>query len=172
MSQNSVKRLIGGGLIALSLGLGGCGFQPLYATKTINGPVSATMAQVQINPGGDEYSRPVAFALEDRMMNQGVRGALYRLDLSSSISIGDVAIEQNTDVTRRNVTLSTSYTLFKNETGEKLFSRRARSITAYNRVDSEFTNLITERDAIDRASRQIATTIEQDLAVYFSRQGL
>ncbi|MEQ9519330.1 MAG: LPS assembly lipoprotein LptE [Parvibaculum sp.] len=132
--------------------------------------MSTALSQVQIEVGNDEHSRPIGFALEDRMMSRGVQNPAYRLALSSAIAVGDVAVEQNTDVTRKSVTLLTSYTLIENESGKSLFTRRARSITAYNRVISEFANLVAERDAIDRASQQIATTIEQDLAVYFNRQ--
>lgn len=153
------------------MALSACGFQPLYATHTLDGTVSATLSRVQVEPTSDEYSRAVAFALEDRMLSEGVRDPLYRVELSSLISIGDVAVEQNTDVTRKNVVLTTNYALYQIDNGELVLKRRARAINAYNRVESEFANIVAERDAIERASRQIATTIEQDLAVFFNRQG-
>jgi len=84
--------------------------------------------------------------------------------------VRDVAIQQDTDVTRKNLVLTSTYRLTDIETGELIFDSKAIAIVAYNRVGSEFANIIAERDARERAARQAALEIRSALAVFFQRR--
>jgi len=53
-----------------------------------------------------------------------------------------------------------------------LFEESVRTISAYNVVQSEFATLSAERDAEDRAARDMGREISTRLAIFFQRQAL
>ena len=81
-----------------------------------------------------------------------------------------MAVQQDREVTRKNLRLRTSFALHDIETDELLFEAKSFGIVTFNRVASEFANIIAERDAEERVANQVAEDIHSKLAVYFERQ--
>ena len=104
------------------------------------------------------------------LRNDGAYASKYSLTLISGLSIRDVAVQQDTSVTRKNLVISSTYLLQELASGEVLFESKATAIAAYNRVGSEFANIIAERDARERASTQVAEQIRTEIAVFFERR--
>ena len=100
--------------------------------------------------------------------NQGTR---YQLSLTPTIYETDIAVQQDTEVTRSNIRMTTPFSLYDQELGEVVFKGTALSVASYNRVDSEFANVIATRDAEERVSNDTARDIYTRLSIFFERQG-
>ena len=50
-----------------------------------------------------------------------------------------------------------------------VFSGQSNSVNSYNIVDSQFATFISERDARERALRELSEDIRLRLATYFAR---
>jgi LPS-assembly lipoprotein len=157
--------------VVASLLLSACGFTPLYATRSDNGGVVTALAAISVQTPPDRVNRALRIALEDQLRANTLVAPQYALALSSILSEADVAIEQDTEVTRTNLTLRTSFILRDMETNASLYEAKAFAIVAYNRVPSEFANIIAERDAQERVAKQVAEEVRTKLAIYFERQG-
>ncbi len=154
----------------LCLVLSACGFTPLYAPQNNSTGIVSSLAAVTVQTGGGEESRKLRIALEDLLRSNSLVAPQYALSVSSTLFRSDVAIQQDTEVTRRNLTLRSTFTLRDLATNEPLYEAKSFGIVAYNRVASEFANIIAERDAEDRVTNQVAEEIHTKLAIYFERQ--
>ncbi len=157
--------------LALSLFVSACGFTPLYAPRNQNSGIVAALATITVQAPGDRANRALRIALEDKLHANGLAAPQYTLVLTSTLTESDVAIQQDTEVTRSNLTLRTSFSLNDIETGGTVYQAKTFGIVAYNRVASEFANIIAERDAESRVASQVAEEVHTKLAVYFERQG-
>ncbi len=156
--------------LILSLFLGACGFTPLYATRGQSESIVTELAAISVQAPGDRVNRVLRITLEDKLRASSLTPPLYQVRLQSSLTESDVAVQQDTEVTRKNLRLSTTFALHEIETGELLFEARSFGIVAFNRVASEFANIIAERDAEERVANQVVEDIHSKLAVYFERQ--
>lgn len=130
----------------------------------------ADLAAIAVYVPGDELNRSLRISLEDMLHADGSVAAKYRIDITTNISVRDVAVQQDTSVTRKNLVVTTYYVLADLENGEPLLRSETTAIAAYNRVNSEFANIIAERDAKERAAIQSAEQIRTALAVFFERR--
>ena len=94
----------------------------------------------------------------------------YRLVVELEESIENLAFQQDDTVTRKNLRLTARFNLHDISSDTGVLRGATRSIAAYNVVRSDYANLISERDARDRAAQNVAEEIKIRLAVYFSRQ--
>lgn len=157
-------------LLMISLLTSACGFSPLYATNNVGNSIIVELAAISVHAPGDSLNRTIRLSLEDLLHTDGSMAAKYQVHLTSNLSVRDVAVQQDTSVTRKNLVLTSTYTLLDLENGETLLQSRATAIAAYNRVGSEFANIIAERDARARAANQAATQIQTELAIFFERR--
>ena len=158
-------------ILFLSLFLSACGFTPLYATRGQNEGVGASLAAISVQAPGDRVNRALRVALEDKLRANSVTPQ-YRVLLESSLSEANVAVQQDTEVTRKNLMLRTQFFLRDIETDEVIYAAKSNGIVAFNRVASEFANIIAERDAEERVANQVAEDIHSKLAIYFERQNV
>lgn len=150
--------------------LGGCGFTPLYATQTANGPMSAALSAIRVEPIPDRLGQYVRNNLIDLLNPQGEPQApAYRLIVRLSEDREGLAIERDTSITRYNYSLLAHYEL-RDGAGHVVESGKARAIAAYNVVSSQFATLSAEKDAQMRAAREVAETIRLRLAAGFNRR--
>jgi hypothetical protein len=63
--------------------------------------------------------------------------------------------------------VSASYTLSSVATGQALYSGSERSVNSFNIVDSDFATLSAEKDALDRAAREISDAIRIRIGIFF-----
>ncbi|MEQ9146178.1 MAG: LPS assembly lipoprotein LptE [Parvibaculaceae bacterium] len=159
-------------VLCFSVVLSACGFSPLYATRNAATGTSVVteLAAISVQAPGDQLNRALRQALEDRLRADGSLPARYTLQLRSTLAERDVAIQQDTEVTRKNLVVTSDFALIDMESGDTLYDASVVAIAAYNRVASEFANIIAERDARDRAATQAAEEIRASVAVFFQRQ--
>lgn len=150
--------------------MGACGFTPLYATPDQSDSVVSELAAISVQAPNDRVNRVLRIALEDKLRATSLAAPQYRVLLETRLSEANVAVQQDREVTRKNLRLRTSFALHDIETDELLFEAKSFGIVTFNRVASEFANIIAERDAEERVANQVAEDIHSKLAVYFERQ--
>lgn len=165
---NGRTRLCRAGLaLAAALGLTACGFTPLYGEKASGGFARTALQDVAVAPAGlDRTEQLLRNALIRRLTPQGQPASpTYRLEYTTSDTLGDLLVQQNAEVLRRNYQLTARYTLRHVADGEVLFQGSETRSASLNRLDSEYANVIAERDARARAAASLADAIAQRLAV-------
>ena len=152
--------------------LGNCGFQPLHGKQSQN--------NIMDNINGMPY---VAVAAIPGRAGQIVRNKLlnllhlksaagrpvFKLSVSLKESREGMAFQQDDSATRFNLRLTAQFKLTDIRNGQSLLVSNARAISAYNVVRSDYANLINRRDALRRAAENVAESIRDRIAVYFSR---
>lgn len=159
-------------LLALMIAapLGACGFSPLYAERN-NYAVTNELAQLDVSAPDDELGREIKYSLLDVLSNSGnpPPNAPYLLEIAPILYSEDVAIERDADVTRKNLALLVPFRLVKADTKETLLRSTSRSRSSYNRVQSEYANIVAERDTRERVAKAAANDIKLQLSIYFDR---
>ncbi|MEG9860959.1 MAG: LPS assembly lipoprotein LptE [Parvularculales bacterium] len=93
----------------------------------------------------------------------------YVLDIAINQWEEDVLLQQDADVSRRNVVVEAYYTLADAGTGQYLYRSNNRAVAGYNRFDSDFANIAAAQSAEMRAAETVADSIATRLALYFSK---
>jgi LPS-assembly lipoprotein len=93
----------------------------------------------------------------------------YLVELAPIIYNEDLAIEPDADVTRKNLVMVVPFRLIDTATQKTVLRSTARSRSSYNRVSSEFANIVAAQNAESRIARAIASDIKLQLSIYFDR---
>jgi LPS-assembly lipoprotein len=152
-------------IAAAAISLSGCGFKPLYAVGTTPDGMRAYFGQVFVEPIVGRQGVHLRNQLLDAMT-----GAAYNLNVQLTDVKEGLAIQENTQITRYNYTLTARYELRDAVSNEVLDKGTARAIAAYNVVDSQFGTQSAERDAQDRAAREVGEDIRLRLGLYFENR--
>lgn len=168
----------------LVLGPVGCGFHPLYGQRDAGGPVSAELAAIRIGPVVVSSLQEASTARNGQVLRNAllermnVKGepvqAQYLLAVEVSENIGSLAESQDGKTTIGNVGLTVKFRLdsLQNSTPENrrlgVVSGSARSIIDYRYAGPRYASVAGERDAEDRALRDLADSITNQLAAALS----
>lgn len=139
----------------------GCGFRPIYATPEGEAPA---IRQVRLERvAAPESVAPVLTdALNARLTPGEGAAPRYALFVEAGERAERLAVQLDATVTRYNYRLTGRYTVVDQETGDR-FDGGARAVTSYNIVSSQYSTLFAERNAVEKAARQLAEEIERDL---------
>ena len=168
-----MSRFLGVALgVGLALGLGGCGFHPLYATGNTPDGMPSYFSQVFVEPIPGRQGVHLRNQLMDALTPEGTpASAAYRLAVKLEDLKEGLAIQTNTQITRYNYHLTAKYELRDTVSGEVLDKGTARAIAAYNVApDSQFATQTAERDAQERAAREVGEDIRLRLGLYFEQR--
>lgn len=159
-------------LAGLALGLGGCGFRPLYGERSYAPGVQAQFETVYIAPIEDRLGQMVRNHLLDAMNPKGrPRGTAYRLNVALTAVRESLAFREDDVATRVNLRVTANYALRPAHADEVLTHGSTRVIASYNVTRQEYATLVADRDAMERAAREVADEILTRLAVWFDRAG-
>ncbi len=151
----------------ISASVAACGFRPLHAP---GGGAPEVLAGIEIAHIPDRLGQIVRNRLLDRLTPRGPSAApAYKLTVSLHVSREALAITREVAATRFNVSLEADYVLSSTATGEAVSRGRARSVTAYNVVASDYANVVAERDAERRAAGEIADELKTRVAAFLAR---
>jgi LPS-assembly lipoprotein len=153
------------------LALGGCGFHPLYGTRSDGQSAPAQLAQVRIQPIADRTGQLLYNKLRDRLNPRGKPGdPVYLLQIALQERQERLLVESDETATRINLTLRADYQLKQIGTGEVLDSGVSQTVISFDLLGSEFqfATLSSEADVRDRATEQLSEDISTRLAIYFS----
>lgn len=158
-------------LASFALVLGACDFEPLYGGQGGGATVVAAEG-LRVTTVRDRFGLQLRNNLLDRLTPRGEpQRARYTLDIKVTRDKEGVAVGADSFVSRYNLRVTVDFQLFDREAaGAPILVGKAYSAAAFNVVRADFANLAAERDAEDRAAREIANDISQRVAVYLRRQ--
>ena len=158
-------------VLVAAVSLSACGFRPLYATGTTPDGMSSYFTQVFVEPIPGRQGVHLRNQMLDALTPGGTpSAAAYRLSIKLEDVKEGLAIQENTQITRYNYSLTAKYELRDSVSGEVLDHGTARAIAAYNVVDSQFATQSAERDAQERAAREVGEDIRLRLGLYFENR--
>lgn len=170
--KRKTRPIATGIVLALSLSLAGCGFQPLYGKAGPGSSIDPRFTSIVVEVPPTDIGGLLEQQVLDLISAHGVNpeNPSYRLTLTPRAVDSAVAVEEDTEVTRRNFVVQTGFSLIDSETGEAIYSSTSRSQASYNRVSSEYANIIAARDAARRTTRAVAEDIRLKLAAFFAME--
>lgn len=166
--------------ISLVVGvLGACGFQPLYYRDGERSSIREDMTSVFVRPIKDRIGQDLRNNLKDALDPTGV-GSIKKWDLSVKLSksVEQISVESTSFSTRANLTVSASITLSPSSSfvdlGEgipKTHKATIRAISSYNIVDSDYADIVAQRDARSRAVVSLSDDIRRQVAMWLRGVG-
>ncbi len=161
-------------LAAALLLINSCGFEPLYKKKAGSDTVKDDLAQVEILNVRDKinYNDRLGQVLKnlllDRFNTYGrPQTPFYKLDIKLQSTKTELGFNIVDEATRAKLTLNAQYILSESKTNAVLFRGSSRSINSYNIISSDFATLSAEKNALNRATREIADDITLRLSTFF-----
>jgi LPS-assembly lipoprotein len=148
--------------------LQGCGFRPLYSVDQGGRPGLRQVALGAVS-APDDIAGIVEGALRRRTAGEQ-SDAQYELLLTASEEAERLAVQIDASVTRYNYRLVGQYTLIDRASALRR-SGRVVSIASFNVVNSQYSTLIAERAAREKAARQLAEDIERDILLKLAADG-
>ncbi len=154
--------------IAGGLALTGCGFKPIYAVSEDGSASINQRVAIGVVNAPEDLHPLIVSALADRIALKKGETAQYELTVDAKETAERLAVQIDATVTRYNYRLNARYGLRDLSTGETT-KGRARAVTSYNIVSSQYSTLFAERTAQEKAARLLAEEIERDLLIRFSQ---
>jgi LPS-assembly lipoprotein len=161
--------IFGAGAVLLAIVLGGCGYQPLYAT-TDKGSVSEDLASINVLTIRDRTGQELHNYLRDEINPDGRPGAGARYNLEVDLTEAREALAIRTDetATRYNLNQSAQFRLRDLDTGRIVLTGLSKAAVSYNVLNNDFNNVVSEDDARRRGAREIANDIRLRLAAFMN----
>ena len=145
--------------------LAGCGFQPLYGSKSdtlLTGDDPLT--RVSIARIEDREGQILRNFLIDRFQPDGSKQ--YRLTTALSIVEEDLGVAADSTTTRSRVIVTAVFTLTY---GKQQHSFSSRSAGSYSTVQSDYGTLVARQNATERSLRDIADTARVRISAFLRR---
>lgn len=160
--------------VALLFTLTACGFTPVHAPNhaPINAPTSQTrtanLSQIDIAIIPDRSGQYLRNQLIDNFYRNGMpSNAPYQLRVNPiQEKISDFDITIDSDATRRQLKLRTTFDLIDTQTKKSVLSRRITATTSNNVLISEFSTSVAEQNAREAALKDLARQIELQVALF------
>ncbi|WP_309084166.1 LPS assembly lipoprotein LptE [Chelativorans sp.] len=160
-------------------GVSGCTVQPLLAThvETFGRASTPSLSSIFVNPVATRYAQEVRNELIF-LLNGGAgqpAAPRYKLDLSVALSVtsaAEIQIARENEPTAGTVTLTGIYRLTDAATGQPVAQGRRQVMSAFDRPLQEFAVLRAQRDAEDRAARELAEQLRLAVAQDMARLNL
>jgi LPS-assembly lipoprotein len=167
-SCNMIRMFRTGLLITILAVLSGCGFSPVYSGAT----VKRELAMVSIRPIKDRIGQLLRNHLID-IINPAGRpvNPEYSLSIDLRESKQALAVQKTEIATRANLSFTARFGLTRRGQAKTVLSGQSSSVTSYNILTSEFATLVAERNARDRAVRELSITIANQLAIFLQPAG-
>lgn len=148
-------------LLALLPLLAGCGFTPLYAEGGVGGSLRAVAIDTP------ERSRTGYFlrqSLDDELGRDRDAAPRYRLSLDVSENRFPLGVRVNNVASRYEIALTVTWRLLDAGTGAQLTAGVTPVRISYASADAPFAGVAAQQDGVERASREAAVRVRQDVA--------
>lgn len=164
-------------LFLASLGVSGCGFEPMYAAREDRLPVTTDLGAISVAPitmttdYGAERRYRLGQMLEDELENNfyrgGVQAVRYRLDLDLERTTDGFGFRPDEAVTRIGLRLEARYRLVDTQDDTVILEDSAQVYNSFDVVQSDFATLAAEQDMEVRLVRDLGTHITRRLGLFF-----
>ena len=162
--------LAGAGLLA------GCGWKPLYGTRTPTGAASGApgidqqLATVRVEPIADRLGQQLHNQLRDGLNPLGQPASSnYRLSVDLSVRTYGALTRSDLSATRRNVEVTAFYKLV-DSSGNLVLADSSQTNTGYDEFDDPLNDISANESAQERSTIQLAEMIKTRLAAYFAQR--
>ena len=152
--------------LAAPLGLGACGFQPLYAVTGVTAGLESVDVHVPQNRAGFLLHEQ----LDDELSRDRDAPARYRLNLRLDEKRYPRGLRVNNVASDFELDMRVDYDLIDASNSKKLISGSAPVTVFYVSADAPYAGIAAQQDAQERAASQAAIQIRLDLSRYFARQ--
>lgn len=172
-------RIASASIVSLALVLAsGCTVRPLYGDAGVaSGQGStATLASIEVNPVKTRQALEVRNHLIFLLTGGGGRAAspsmLLDLDVTSeTANAATVQIATDNEPSAGIVTMTAEYKLSDAATGDVISTGERAISSSFDRLRQEFATVRAERDAENRAARELAELLRLAVAQDLERQG-
>ncbi len=151
--------------------LAACSFRPLYGTSSEGTSARIGSTSIAISQIGEErVGQQLRNGLISRLTPRGQpEFPAYTLNVTISDSLTDLLVQEDSTVLRRNYKLTASYKLIEVATGDPVYTSSVSRTASLNRLESEYANVIAQRDAEERAAEAVADVMVQRLGIALAR---
>jgi LPS-assembly lipoprotein len=164
MKHSPRTLLIGAALGLAALGLGGCGFTPLYAAPG----VTPKLASIQVSRPDGRTGFLMGQYLDDDFGKDTSHPPAYRLLLKTNEVRIPRGIRVDNVASRYEVDLSATYTLIDISTRKIVTAGVVKVNVTYDSADQPYAGVAAELNGQERAAEQAAQRIRLELASWFA----
>jgi LPS-assembly lipoprotein len=153
--------------LMIAIPLAGCGLHPLYGTDSGTISVAADLAAVSVP---EQQTRAGQLVRNHLLIIMGTDGAapLYTLGLTFGERTSGISNLPGTTTSRAQYNLKADYKLTQVSDGKQLVAGNLFSSVQYDTVRQPVADLQAKRDAMERASTELAQDLRLRIAAYFA----
>lgn len=151
-----------------AVALGGCDLHPLYGGGA-SSSVATTMRSIAVGPIPGQPGWLVRNKLIDRLGDQGVTDAAYRLDVTLDDNITAFGLRSDRAATQERRTLRARYQLVDTRNGMVVLDATAGSDAGIDIVSSEYATVAAEQTALENLADIVADQIVARIGLYAAR---
>jgi LPS-assembly lipoprotein len=160
-------RTVIAGLVALmALGLGACGFTPLYATPG----VTPALSHIEVVAPHGRTAYLLSQSLDDAFAKDRDAPPAYRLNIQITEHTFPRGLTLNNVAERYEGHLRVAYTLIDLSTGKTIKSDVEAVEVSYASTTQPYAGVAAEQDSEQRAADEAAERIRTNLAVFFANR--
>ena len=164
------RRNLLGVAAAVPLLAAGCTFRPLYRpSRNAAAAPDQQLAAIRITPLTDRLGQLMHNALRNELNPRGQpSNPSYRLVLSLSETIDEIAIRRDETASRNDIILVARFQLVREGSDEPLLNASSRVTDSFDVVAAAFATESAEEAARERNVRRLAKQVRLQLASYFA----
>jgi LPS-assembly lipoprotein len=169
-NRSGLRRIAAVLTLSCLMAAAGCQVRPLYATGPSGAGVSVLSQSISVNEVSSRYAQEVRNNLIF-LLNGGAgepADAAYKLELGVTKRITTVAVTTpatgESRPTAGAVVLGSNYVISDAVTGAQVASGTREITASFDRPRQQFAQLRAERDAEDRAARELAEALKLAIA--------
>ena len=156
------------GIFISLLVIAGCGFEPIFKAVGMRN-TNNELRYIEIKAIENRIGQQLRNRLVKDIMPLGrKRDVKYALNVTLTESKANLAIKKSEIATRANLIFFANYKLTLKSNGKELTSGGSRMVTSYNILTETFGTQIAEKDARNRAVREISADIASKIIIYFN----
>jgi LPS-assembly lipoprotein len=156
-------------LTVAALALAGCGYRPMYGSSATNPGIVGSLAAVSIPEPTDRPGQLIRNELISTMQ-AGKGEEKYLLNLTTTVADNAVISNKQPSYGRQAILITTNYELIDRASGKVVTKGTTFARVPYDTVRQPFADMQAEKDATERAAREVGADIRTRLAAYFSKQ--
>jgi LPS-assembly lipoprotein len=152
--------------LCLPVLLGGCGWEPLYASRD-TGPADVALQAIKVSPIPERVGQRLEFGLRDSFNPNNVPSPqLYTLNVTVGTSLQNLGIQSQGIGTRGEVQLAATYRLVDNKTGAVVQMGTIHANDSFDIQANGYSTVVAQNDAYTRCAEQARREIVARLTLF------
>ena len=160
------RKILGGMALIGFIAISGCGFAPLASAPTSKTEADLRVASLAIATSSQQFAFDLRKYLSQRVTIDA--NARDSIQISISITSGNLAVQQDDTITRRNFTANAQYTLTDSVT-DNVFSGSISSTTSINTTTEFFSTRTSERTAKQLLAKDVGRKV---VTILYARKSM